>query len=526
MKNDVLSLTIEAVGSEGEGIARREDGYTLFVPGTVPGDRIKALVLKENKSYGYAKLLSVEEPSPHRTESRCGVFGKCGGCTMLTTDYAFQLETKARRVKDALERLGGIENPPVKPCVGSEPCFAYRNKAQYPVAERDGRLTVGFYAPNSHRVVPSDGCVLQNPLITRIVSFAAEQADKLGIRVYNEESGKGCLRHIYVRTGADEALVVLVAAHENKHFVALAEKIVEGFPQVVGVVLNLNPDRTNLILGPKQKILLGRDYMIDKIGHVTYKVHYRSFYQVNPYTTKLLYDEVARACGLAGTETVFDLYCGAGTIGLYLADKAKKVIGVEIVPEAVENARENAKINGITNAEFHCGKAEKVCPELIKAGERADVVVLDPPRKGCEVSLLHAAAGMRPEKIVYVSCNPSTLARDCKILAELGYGLASATPFDQFPHTAHVECVGLMTRRKRDDTIDIDIEFEAKVGIYACLKDGRTIHIDEVVSPGRSYRGRDINKKDLPIVEFLCSDILNFADEICKNIDVENIDVE
>ena len=446
MKNDKLILTVTSVGSEGEGIARRDDGYTLFVPGAVPGDKAEILVLKENKSYGYGKLLRIVEPSPKRVEAVCPVFGKCGGCTMLTTDYTFQLELKTRRVKDALERLGGL-NVPVADCVPSEPSLGYRNKAQYPVSEKDGRLTAGFYAPHSHRVVASDGCALQKPIITEIVNYAASEADRLGISAYDEESGKGCLRHIYIRAGADEAMVVIIAAYEDKKIAALGAAIKKKYPDLAGIVLNINPKRTNLILGEKQKILFGRDYIIDKIGDVSYKIHYKSFYQVNPSTTKKLYDKAAKYCALTGTETVFDLYCGAGTIGLYLAKNAGKIIGVEIVPEAVENARENAEMNGITNAEFHCGKAEEVCPRLIIAGEKADVVVIDPPRKGCEESLLRAAAGMEPKRIVYVSCNPATFARDCKLLAELGYELREVTPFDQFPHTPHVEAVGLLGRR-------------------------------------------------------------------------------
>ena len=448
MKNDILTLTVTDVGSEGEGIAKREDGYTLFVPGAVLGDRAEILVLKENKSYGYGKLVNIVEPSPRRVEPVCPAFGKCGGCTMMSSDYELQLGIKTRRVIDALERIGGIESPNVAGCVGSEPNLGYRNKAQYPVTVKDGRLAAGFFAPHSHRVVPTRDCALQKPVITKIVNYVVDEASRLGISAYDEESGRGCLRHIYVRAGESEAMLVLVVAYDDKKLSLLGEKAAAAFPEIKGVVLNLNPKRTNLILGDRQKILSGRDYMIDKIGSVAYKIHYKSFYQVNPDTTKKLYDKAAEYCALTGEETVFDLYCGAGTIGLYLAERAKKVIGVEIVPEAVDNARENAEINGIVNAEFHCGAAEEVCPKLIEKGERADVVVLDPPRKGCEESLLRAAAGMEPERIVYVSCNSATFARDCKLLAELGYELKKVTPFDQFPHTAHVECVGLLSRVK------------------------------------------------------------------------------
>lgn len=446
MKNDIEILPITAMGSEGEGIARRADGYALFVRGAVTGDTAKILVVKENKSYGYGKLLEIVEPSPHRVEPGCGVFNKCGGCTMLAADYPFQLEMKRKKVEDALERIGLIKGVRVEGCLCGEKHTHYRNKAQYPVCERDGKLETGFYAPNSHRVVPWENCILQNPKITQIVNFAKKTADELKIKAYNEETKKGCLRHIYVRCGEAEAMVVLVAAQNDKRFNVLAEKIKEEFPFVVGVVLNHNPKSTNLILGERDTILWGRNYIFDKIGAVSYKINYRSFYQVNPYTTKILYDKAKELCDLKGDETVFDLYCGVGTIGLYFADKAKKIIGVEEVGAAVDDARENAAANGISNALFYCGKAEKICPEIIASGERADVVVLDPPRKGCDEALIKAVAGMRPERVVYVSCNPATLARDAKTFAQWGYNIKTAVAVDQFPGTAHVESVALMVK--------------------------------------------------------------------------------
>ena len=447
MKNDILAVTVMAVGSEGEGIARREDGYTYFIPGALPGDQAEILVLKENKSYGYGKLLRLIEPSPHRVEASCAVFGKCGGCTLLSADYGFQLELKRRTVVDALERIGGFDGSIVAPCVPSEPELGYRNKAQYPVVNSGNGLVFGFYAPRSHRVTPCDDCRLQDPELNLIAAEIAAWAGENKIPAYDETSGRGCLRHIYVRRGRDEVMAVLVAAFRPKKIETLADRLCGKFPRLVGLVLNHNSKNTNTILGDKQELVWGRDYIVDNIGDVKYKINYRSFYQVNPYTTKKLYDRVRELCALTGNEEVFDLYCGTGTIGLYLADSAKKVTGIEIVPQAVENARENAFMNRIENAEYYCGKAEELCPKLAENGTRADVVVLDPPRKGCERPLLEAAAKMDPERIVYVSCNPSTMARDCAVLRELGYELTEATPFDQFPHTPHVECVGLMSRR-------------------------------------------------------------------------------
>ncbi len=446
MKNDILTVTVSAVGSEGEGIARREDGYTYFVPGVLPGDTIRILVLKETKSYGYGKLLEVISPSINRVEPSCPVFGKCGGCSLLNCNYGFQLELKRKSVSDAIRRIGGFYETVVRPCIGSEPNQGYRNKAQYPVADTEMRLGFGFYAPHSHRVVPFEECCLQNPLLNEIAAQIGNWANEAGITAYNEESGKGCLRHIYVRSGKTEVMAILVAAFRPKEISALADKLREKFPNLVGLVLNINSKKTNTILGEKQDIIWGRDYIFDTIGHIRYKINYKSFYQVNPYTTEKLYACTKELCALTGSETVFDLYCGAGSIGLYLADKAKKVIGIEIIPEAVENAKENARINGIENAEFYCGKAEELCPKMAAGSARADVVVLDPPRKGCDHKLLEAAAKLDPERIVYVSCNPSTMARDCALLRELGYEMRDITPFDQFPHTAHVECVVLMSR--------------------------------------------------------------------------------
>ncbi|MGN1097329.1 MAG: 23S rRNA (uracil(1939)-C(5))-methyltransferase RlmD, partial [Clostridia bacterium] len=402
-----------------------------------------------NKNYGYGKLLELISPSPRRVESVCGVFGRCGGCTLLTADYDFQKELKRRAVADVMERIGGFKDVVVGDCVGSDPCFGYRNKAQYPAVRTEKGVELGFYAPRSHRVVPCGDCALQNPRIREIAAEISAWATEEKISVYDEESGRGCLRHVYVRTGASEALAVIVAAFKPKNSGSLVERLRNKFPDIVGVVLNINSKKTNTILGDRQEIIWGRDYIVDNIGQIKYKIHYKSFYQVNPHTTRLLYDHVLSRCALTGTETVYDLYCGGGTIGLYLARNAKKVVGIEIVPEAVENAVENAELNGIENAEFYCGKAEELCPEIAESGARADVVVLDPPRKGCERALLEAAVKMEPRRIVYVSCNPSTAARDCALLRELGYELTEVTPFDQFPHTAHVECVALLSRKSQ-----------------------------------------------------------------------------
>ncbi len=446
-KNTEHITEIVAFGSDGEGIAK-PDGFTVFVPGAVKGDLARILIVKEKKNYGYAKLLEVIKPSPMRTEPLCDVFQKCGGCSMQSIDYKHQLEYKKNKVLDALKRIGGFENAQIDSVSGSDPCYHYRNKAQFPITQTIEGIKAGFYAPHSHRVVVPTECVLQDKRTNAVVNAVCRWATQNGISAYNEESGAGILRRICLRTGKDEAVLVLVAKKNLPCTESLTEKITGEFPFIKGIVININPDRTNNVYGERDKVVYGKPYIIDNIGSIKYKVHYKSFYQVNPYTTKLLYEKALSLADLNESQTVFDLYCGTGSISLFLAKKAKKVIGIEIVEDAVKNAKENAELNGITNAEFFCGAAEEVAPALIKNGEVADVVVLDPPRKGCEEKLLKAISEMEPQRIVYVSCDSATMARDAKYLSQNGYSLKEAHVFDQFPQTAHVESVILLLREK------------------------------------------------------------------------------
>ncbi len=449
-KNTEHIVPVVAFGNDGEGICKI-DSFTVFVPNAVKGDLARILIIKEKKSYGYGKLLEVVEPSPLRSAPICDIFGKCGGCSMQSVSYDAQLEYKSNKVLEALRRIGGFRDAEISSVTGSNPCYHYRNKAQFPVVQTDSGIKAGFYAPHSHRVVVPEKCALQDERINEIVSFVCEWANEAGICAYDEYSKKGLLRRICVRCGKDEAVVVLVATKRIPYIETLPQKLVAKFPFVKGIVININKDETNTIYGEKDIVVYGEPYIIDSIGDIKYKVHYKSFYQVNPYTTLPLYEKALDLAGLRGNETVYDLYCGTGSISLFLAKRAKEVIGIEIIPDAVENAKENARLNGIENAQFYCGKAEEVAPKLIKEGKTADTVVLDPPRKGCEETLLSAIADMSPQKIVYVSCDCATMARDAKFLAERGYVLKEVHVFDQFPHTSHVESVVLMVRA--DSTI-------------------------------------------------------------------------
>ena len=443
-KNKIYTTPVIAFGSDGEGIAK-PDGFTVFVPSAVKGDVAEVLIVKEKKNFGYGKLLNVIEPSPLRTEPLCDVFEKCGGCSMQSVTYEAQLDYKKNKVLDALTRIGGFKDTRIDSVTGSDPCYYYRNKAQFPVIQTPEGVKAGFYAPHSHRVIVPRECVLQDKRTNEVVSAVCAWATENSIEVYDEESGSGNLRRICMRTGKDEAVLVLVSKKSLPCTENLIEKITSRFTFIKGIVINLNPGFTNNVYGDRDNIIYGVPYIYDRVGDVRYKVHYKSFYQVNPYTTELLYEKALSLAELSGSETVFDLYCGTGSISLFLAQKAKKVIGIEIVEDAVKNAIENAELNGITNTEFYCGAAEDVAPKLINGGEKADVVVLDPPRKGCDEKLLSSIVSMKPKRIVYVSCDCATMARDAKFLCENGYTLKEAHAFDQFPQTSHVESVALLT---------------------------------------------------------------------------------
>ncbi len=447
-RNETYTIDITGQGHEGQGVGRI-DGFTVFVEGVLPSEKVEIKIVKAAPSHAFGKLLNVIEPSPARIQPFCSTYKRCGGCQLQHMTYEAQLEFKTNIVREAVQRIGGMEGVEIKHTIGMNQPLNYRNKAQYPVGVQGEQVVIGFYANRSHEIIAGTQCEIQHKRGFQIAGKIKEFIEGKGIPVYNEKSGKGIIRHIVTRVGfsTGEIMAVVAANADNLPYKdELVEFVEREMPEITSLVHNINKKNTNVIFGEQNKVLFGRGYIIDTIGKYQFKISPHSFFQVNPVQTEVLYSKALEYARLTGKETVFDLYCGIGTISLFLSDNFKKVYGVELVQPAVEDARENAKLNGISNVEFICGEAEKVVPEMYAKGIRADVVVLDPPRKGCDRVLLETVAAMKPERIVYVSCNPSTLARDLKILDELGYKTKEIQPVDMFPQTYHVETVVLMSR--------------------------------------------------------------------------------
>lgn len=450
-KNDLLTVRIEAMGSAGEGIGKA-DGYPLFIKDALPGDLAEVRITKAKKTYAFARLERILEASPDRVAPRCAQHRRCGGCQIQALSYEKQLAYKEQKVREDLIRIGGFADPPVLPVLGMEEPFHYRNKAQFPFGrDREGNLVTGFYAGRTHSIVPETDCalgVLENKeILELILAFMKEH----GIEPYDEATGRGLLRHALIRKGfaTGELMVCLVI---NGRSFPEAEKLADrlfAIPGMTSFTLNVNQKNTNVILGQELIPVRGQGYITDRIGDISYRISPLSFYQVNPEQTRKLYETALSYAGLTGDETVWELYCGIGTISLFLARSARRVYGVEIVPQAVEDARVNAALNGIKNVDFYLGKAEEVLPEkYVKDRISADVIVVDPPRKGCDRDCLDTILKMKPKRIVYVSCDPATLARDLKILCEDGeYELLKVRPVDMFPQTAGVENVALLSLR-------------------------------------------------------------------------------
>lgn len=463
VKNQIVTVTIEDIGTDGEGIGKVE-GYTLFVKGAIIGDVAKVKVLKAKKTYGYAKVEELLTPSPDRVLPRCAVAGRCGGCQMQHLSYEKQLAHKADKVKNCLQRIGGLSEEVLasvmEPIVGMEEPFHYRNKAQYPVGvDKEGKPVMGFYAGHSHNIIDCTDCAIQEPVNVVILPVIKEFMREFGVSAYDEEKGTGLLRHVLTRVGFHTKEVMVCLIINGKKFpkaevlcerVKAAVEKFEGGYTLKSFCLNVNTVKTNVILGNEIIPVYGETYITDYIGDIKYQISPLSFYQVNPEQTVKLYNKALEYADLHGDEIVWDLYCGIGTISLFLAQKARQVYGVEIVPQAIEDAKKNAVLNGMTNAEFFVGAAENVMPEKYAesgGSMRADVICVDPPRKGCEESLLDTIVAMEPKRIVYVSCDPATLARDVKYLGEKGYAVTKVCPVDQFAHTGHVETVVLLSRR-------------------------------------------------------------------------------
>ena len=483
-KNDIVTVEITDIGVSGEGIGH-VDGYTLFIKDAVIGDVVEAKVMKAKKNYGYARLMKAITPSEYRVEPKCAFARRCGGCQIQEMSYDRQLVFKDQKIRGNLERIGGFTKDQIdtvmQPVVGMEHPFGYRNKAQFPFGtDKEGNPITGFYAGRTHDIIANTDCALGVEQNKEILEIILQYMRENKIKSYDEKTGKGLIRHALIRYGfkTKEIMVCLVV---NGKKLPKAERLIEKLIQIEGmtsITISPNTRRDNVIMGDSYEILWGQGYITDYIGNVKYQISPLSFYQVNPVQTEKLYGLALEYADLKGDETVWDLYCGIGTISLFLAQKAKQVYGVEIVPQAIDDAKENAKINAIDNAEFFVGKAEEVLPEYYAEYERehngetahADVIVVDPPRKGCDETLLETIVKMQPEKVVYVSCDSATLARDLKYLCANGYEIKMCRGVDQFPQSVHVETVVLLSQQKPDDTIEIDLDLDELDATSAELK--------------------------------------------------------
>ena len=453
IKNEEYILDIVSQGYEGEGVAKI-DSYPIFIEGALKGEKVKVKIVKVNKNFAYGKLLEVIEKSEGRVEPKCKYFKKCGGCKLQHMNYETQLDFKWERVKDCIKKIGGLSEDLVEYPIGMEENhYKYRNKVQLPIGMDKSKPVLGFYAPRSHDIIDIEECLIQEEDANKISKITREWIEEFNIMpafVDGKFNKKGLLRHVMIRKGfkTGEVMVVIVATRKDlKHIDELIKKLEFHVEGLKSVVLCVNAKDTNVILTPECYTLWGEDYIQDYIGDFKFNISPLSFFQVNPMQTEVLYNKVLEYAELTGKETVFDAYCGTGSITLFLSQKAKKVYGVEIVEPAIINARENAKMNNVSNTEFFVGKSEEVIPKLIKEGVKADVIVVDPPRKGCDIKLLKAIGETKPERVVYVSCDPSTLARDLKILDELGYKTEKVQPVDMFPQTAHIENIAKLVRK-------------------------------------------------------------------------------
>lgn len=450
-KNDVLTIEIKDCSVNGEGIGKT-DGFTVFVKDAVIGDTVQAKLMKVKKSYGYGRLMEILKPSPYRVEPLCPIARQCGGCQLQALSYEEQLSFKEKKVRGHLERIGGFSKIPMEPIIGSDHPFHYRNKAQFPVGRsRDGKIITGFYAGRTHSIIETRDCALGIPENREVLDRVIRHMESCQIAPYDESTGKGLVRHILIRYGftTKELMVCLILNGKKLPGENMLVEHLREIPGMTSICVNVNRRRDNVILGDELRILWGKGFITDRIGNISYQISPLSFYQVNPFQTRRLYEKALEYAGLTGGETVWDLYCGIGTISLFLAQKAGFVRGVEIVPQAIEDARRNAELNEIKNVEFYVGKAEEVFPmEYEKSKVRADVIVVDPPRRGCEENLLFTMIQMNPEKIVYVSCDSATLARDLRYLCDRGYELKRVCPVDQFSQGIHVETCVLLSRKK------------------------------------------------------------------------------
>lgn len=452
-KNKEYIFDIISQGYEGEGIAKIDNKYPIFIEGALKGEKVKVRIVKVNKNFAYGKLMEVLEASEERVNPPCAIYKRCGGCKLQHASYKAQLDFKLDRVKDCVSKIGKLDPSIVKYPLGMENPWRYRNKVQLPIGLINGEVKIGFFAPRSHDIINMESCLIQDEIGDKVVKLTREWIEKFNIRPYNvdgEYDEKGIVRHIMIRRGftTNEVMIVLVTNGEKlPHKEEFVDLMVKNIPGIKSVIQNINSKKTNVILGLESKTLWGEDTISDYIGDFRFNISPLSFFQVNPIQTEVLYGKALEYANLTGNEEVFDAYCGTGTITLFLSQKAKKVYGVEIIPQAIDNAWINAKENKVENVEFFVGESEVVIPDLINKGVKADVVVVDPPRKGCDKKLLDAITNIDAKKIVYVSCDPSTLGRDLQVLEENGYKTLEVQPVDMFPNTAHIENVALLIKK-------------------------------------------------------------------------------
>lgn len=448
-KNKEYIVDIVDIGQGGVGIGKYE-GFTVFVDGGLIQDKIKVKITKSKKNYAVGDMVEIIEKSPFRVDRICSDDLKdCGGCQIQELDYNKQLELKTNEVKQVISRIGKLENVEIHETIGMQSPCRYRNKAQFPIQNINGSTAIGFYKKKSHDVIPTDMCVIQHDINDKIIKIIKTYIQAYNVSIYNETTHTGVLRHLVTKVGftTNEVMVVLVANGTNlPHLNELASVLKENIPGFKTLVLNVNKAKTNVILGKENKVIYGNGKINDYIGDLVFEISPLSFFQVNPVQTEVLYNKALEYAELKENDTVFDIYCGIGSISLFLAQKATKVYGIEIVEDAIKDAKINAKLNNLNNVEFYVGKAEEVVPKMYSEGKTTNVVVVDPPRKGCDEKVLDTIVSMKPDRVVYVSCNPSTLARDLAYLDERGYKCVEIQPVDMFPHTMHVETVAKLRR--------------------------------------------------------------------------------
>ena len=448
-KGHTYTIDITGLGHSGEGVGRYQD-FTVFIPGALPGEKVAAVITTVKKTYALGRLATVETPSPHRIAPECGIYNLCGGCQLQHVNYEEQLKTKRQQVVDAITRIGKLSEVLVHPTLGAANPWYYRNKMQFPVGKKNGKIVVGCFSQGSHIIIDTDNCLIQHQINNDIVREVRNVIEEFGIEPYDEHTGQGIIRHVLGRVGTatGQVMIVLVTATERlPQQQALIERLTAKLPGLVSIIQNINDKRTNIIMGHKTRTLWGQDTITDKLGEFTFAISARSFFQVNTVQAEVLYNQAVKYADLTGNETVIDAYCGTGTITLFLARQAAKVYGIEIVEPAIHDARQNAINNNVTNVEFIVGDAIDVMPRMFKQGIKPDVIIVDPPRAGCEQKVLETFVSMEPKRIVYVSCNPASLARDLAILNDLGYKAQEIQPVDMFAQTFHVESVALIERK-------------------------------------------------------------------------------